>query len=165
MKRSTGIKGLIIFAAVVGLAGYAFAHGSGMMGGGMGRGMMGDGHGSGYGTMDQGRDYGRHRGGYGNGDLSREDAARYQQARNKFDEATRRLRNDIQDKQFELKDEMNQTEPDAAKVSRLQEELSRLQSEYDQKALAFELEIRKILPNGARGQNSMPDTGNDYRGW
>lgn len=162
MKKNMGMQLLVIIAAVLGLGGYAFAHGGGMMGGGMGGpGMMGSGSGYGYGMGGQGQGYyGRQMGnnGYG-GNLSQQDAARLQQARNRFDASTRRLRNDIRDKQAALNDEMNKTEPDAGSVSRLQNQLSRLRSEYDRKALAFQIEMRNIVPNGTNDRNTTPDNG------
>jgi hypothetical protein len=160
MKRNTGIKGLIITVAIVGLAGFAFAHGGGMMGGGngdgygmmgngngYGRGMMGNGNGYGYGMMNQGRGYEGPMGNYGYGNLSREDAARLQQAREKFNEATHHLRSAIRDKQDALQDELHKRDPDAGKISRLQRSLSQLRSEYDQKESAFERETRNMPPN------------------
>lgn len=165
MKRTNGAIWVVAVISIIGLAGLAFAHGggygSGMMGGGMmGPGMMGDGYGHGYGMMNQGRGYGQHMGDYGYGNLSREQADRLEKARESFSDNTRQLRNDIRDKQFALNDELNKSDPDVAKVGQLQKELSELKSDYDQKALAFELETRKILPEGSGGRGFGPGYGN-----
>ena len=163
MKKITGIQGFLIIAAVVSLAGLAFANGGGMTGGGsgMGPGMMdngsGNSYGNNYGMMNQGnQNYGHNTGNNAYGALSRQDAARLQQARSNFEQNTRQLRSDIQNKQTALKGALSKAEPDAARISRLQSEISQLRSEYDQKALALELETRRILPNGGAGQNLPP---------
>ncbi len=163
MKNIKSIQGFLIIAAVISLAGLAFANGGGMMGGGdgMGPGMMGNGYGNSYGNtfgmMNQGnQNYGRNMGNNAYGALSRQDTARLQQARSNFEQNTRLLRSDIQNKQVALKSALSKTEPDAARISRLQSEISQLRAEYDQKALALELETRRILPNGGAGQNLPP---------
>ena len=159
MKNRNRLHGLIIVAAIVGIAGLAFAGGGmmgggggyshGMMGGGSGygHGMMGNGYGPGYGMMNQGRGYGDRSGDYGYGNRSREDSARLPQSTSRFDEATRELRSDIRDKQAALQNEMDKATPDRDKVHRLQGELSDLRAEYDRKALDFELENRNLQPS------------------
>lgn len=149
MKRINGISGTIIVIAIVGVAGLAFAHGGGYGYGMMGPGMMGNGYGYGMmgpGMMDQGGYYGNHMGDDGYGRLTREQADRLEKARDSFYDSTRQLRHDIRDKQFALNDELDKAGPDAAKVIQLQKDLSQLRSEFDQKALAYRLETRKILP-------------------
>lgn len=159
MRKRNSLNGLIIVAAIVGLAGLAFA-GGGMMGGGggyghgmmgngngYGHGRMGNGYGSGYGMMNQGRGYQDRNGNYGYDNRFREDSERMQQSGSRFDEANRGLRNDIRDKQEALQNEMDKATPDRDKVHRLQSELSQLRAEYDRKALDFELENRKLQSN------------------
>lgn len=156
MKKINGFSGAIIVIAIVGLAGLAFAHGGGYGYDMMGPGMMGNGHGYGMmgpGMMDQGRYYGNPVDDDGYGRLNREQADRLEKARNSFFDSTRQLRHDIRDKQFSLNDELDKSSPDAAKVQQLQKELSQLRSEYDQKSLAYRLEIRKIMPEGAGDRN------------
>ena len=155
---------IIAFIATTGLVATAFAHGGwdgdgygghmmgygtgygmgpGMMGYGgygMGPGMMGYGYGPGNGRYDRG-EY--------SGALSKQDSNRLQQARDKFFDETRMLRNQIRDKQFALNDELDSANPDKTKVTELQTALSRLQSDYDQKSLAYRLEVRKLLPENA----------------
>jgi zinc resistance-associated protein len=117
---------------------------------GMGPGMMG--YGPGNGSYGRGAYY---------GNLSQEDSNRLQQARDKFFDETRELRNQIRDKRFALNDELDSANPDKAKVTELQTALSRLQSDYDQKALAYRLDVRKILPEsaGPRGYGYGPGNG------
>jgi len=118
--------------------------GPGMMGyggQGMGPGMMGYGYGPGYGRYD--------RGNYP-ASVSREDSNKLQQAQDKFFDETHALRNQIRDKQFALNDELNNANPNRAKVAELQMAISKLQSDYDQKALDYRLEVHKILPKGTR---------------
>ena len=129
---------------MMGYGGYGgYGMGPGMMGYGsyggygMGPGMMGYGYGPGYGRYD--------RGNYP-ADLSKEDSDRLQQAQDKFFDQTRTLRDEIRDKQFALNDELNNTNPDRTKVAELQKTISKLRSDFDQKALDYRLEVRKILP-------------------
>lgn len=146
------IKTSLIIIAIVATAGMvstAFAHG-GWGGNGYGGHMMGYGYGMGPGMMGYGPGYGRYDRGNYPADLSREDSNKLQHARDKFFDETRTLRNQIRDKQFALNDELDNANPDKAKVAELQKAISKLQSEYDQKALAYRLEVRKILPEGTR---------------
>ena len=149
MKRIHGITSALVVIAVVGFAGLAFAHGGGYGYEMMGPGMMGNGGGYGMmgpGMMDQGSYYGNPMGDDGYGRLTREQADRLDKARDSFYDGTRQLRINIREKQFALNDELDKANPDTAKVQQLQKALSRLRSEYDQKALAYRLETRKILP-------------------
>lgn len=155
MKRLQGALWAVGIIGIIGLAGLAFAHESGY-----GWGMMGGGYGHGYGMMGQGRGYGRHMGDYGYGDLSKEQAERLEQARDNFFKNTRQLRNDIRDKQVALDEELAKSTPDTAKAGKLQKALSELQSDYSQKALAYELETREILPEGDRGRGFGQGYGN-----
>jgi Spy/CpxP family protein refolding chaperone len=153
---------IIAFVTTAGIVSTAFAHGGwdnraygGHMMGyshGMGPGMMGDGgYGMGPGMMGYGPGYGRYHRGWGNSaDFSREDSRKLQQARDKFFDATRTLREQIRDKRFALNDELNSANPDKAEVIELQKTISKLQSDFDQKALGYRLEVRKILPEGVR---------------
>lgn len=151
---------LIAFIATTGLVSMAFAdggwdgygghmgYGPGYGGSNMGPGMMG--YGSGYGMGPGMMGYGR---GVYPGDLSPEDGNRLQQIREKFFAETRELRREIRDKQFALNDELDGANPDRAKVTELQKALSQLQSDYDQKVLTYQLNMRKTLPQ-SRGPAS-----------
>lgn len=130
--------------------------GNGMMGRGyyghhgMGPGMMGPGYG-GY-MMGWDADNAPHNRGYADwGNLSDADAAKLRASQRKFYQDTQSLRNQIDQKQLALSSEMDRANPNRDRVMKLQKELSKLQSEFDQKALAHRLEIRKLLPDNYQG--------------
>ena len=156
MKTTRTTKS-IVAAAVVLIAGatFAFAHGGwdnddygygghmrgyrgGMMGPGYGGHKMGPGWERGYGP--------------GNSKLSDEQVAKIDAARDKFYDETRSLRRDIDDKAYDLRREMNKENPDAGKVADIQKQLSKLESEFDQKAVQHRLEMRKLMPDEFQGQ-------------
>ena len=162
MKLNT--KSIFGLAAVLilGIAAVAFAHGGWGYGshmGGYGGHMMGPGYGGG--TM-MGPGYGGHMmgwdadndaycRGYGaRGNLSDQDAAKLDASREKFYQDTRGLRDQIEEKSLALRDEMDKTTPDQAKIFALQKEISSLRSDFDQKALTHQLEVRKMLPEDFR---------------
>ena len=185
MSFKLGKKTLVI-SAIVFLSGaaLAFAHGGYGRGGdwdgygghmmGWGGGhmmdygpgpMMGYGPGSGYGPgpMMRGDGYGPHMRGYGYGNgpnISKEDAAKLDAAREKFYNETKDLREQIENKRIDLRQELNKENPDSSKAATLQKELSKLESEFDQKALTHRLEMRKLLPDDVRG----PRYGRGYGG-
>lgn len=84
------------------------------------------------------------------GDLSDKDATKLNASRDKFYNDTRELRSKLDEKRDELRDAINQNNPDRAKVFELQKQVSSLQGEFDQKALAHRLEMRKLLPENYR---------------
>jgi hypothetical protein len=167
ISMKTNKKTIIGLAAVLTLAiaAFAYAHGGGygggyMMGpGGYGGHMMGPGYGGhmmGYGPGYVGHmGYGPHMRGYDNwGNLSNEDAAKLDQARDKFFNSTQDLRRQIDEKQYAIQEELSKDIPDTGKVVNLQKALSGLQAEFDQKALAYRMEVNKLLPQeSARGPN------------
>jgi len=114
----------------------------------------GKGRGSGWGHHRGGMNYQGDRGcGYGDS-MSPEASAQFEQKREAFFNETRDLRNSLFEKERELQGEMAQAEPDAAKASQLQRELSDLQSQYDQMRIDHMLEMRKLNPNAGRGFRS-----------
>lgn len=136
----------------------AYGMGPGMMGYGggygMGPGMMGYGaYGMGPGMMGYGPGYGS----YGNGNgyaanLTQEQRDKLDATQEKFYSETQKLREKIQDQQYALRSELAKDNPDADKVGTLQKGLSKLEGEFDQKAVQYQLEVRKILPDSvARG--------------
>jgi Spy/CpxP family protein refolding chaperone len=152
MKSAMGILAVVITVSIASIA-FAFCgdgsgYGGNMMGNGGGYG-GGNGYAMGPGMMGYGPGY-RHMNGYygsnGYGNLSREDAAKLEQSQQKFFYDTSSLRNSIRDKQFALNDELQKPDPDGAKVIDLQKQLSQLESQFDQKALAHRLELRKEFP-------------------
>jgi hypothetical protein len=162
-KSIFGLAALLIF----GIAAVAFAHGGWgdggyMMGPGYGGHMMGPGYGGGhmmgpgYGGHMMGWDSDDgpyHRGYCDRGNLSDEDAAKLDAAQEHFVNDTRELRRSIDEKQLALESELSKTNPDKTKALDLQQQLSRLRDDFDQKALAHRIEVQKIVPNGyaARG--------------
>lgn len=179
MNVKLGKKTLIISAVIL-LSGaaLAFAHG------GYGRGYDGDdgygygshmrgwggGHMMGYGPgpMMRGDGYGPHMRGYGYGygaDLSKEDAAKLDDAREKFYNDTKALREQIEEKRIDLGQELRKEEPDTAKAATLQKELSKLETEFDQKALTHRLEMRKLLPENFAGPRFGRGPGYGGRCW
>jgi len=163
MLRTTRISGIIVLAAIIGFAGFAFANGGGMMGGGsmMGSGTMGGSSGFGESMLDLIRSYTGRMGNGGNGDLSQRESARVQRARDNFLHSTRQLRSDIRDKQSSLKNELGKTAPDKDKVNQLREELFRLQSIYDQKLSAYERENRNATSDREGDESANPSYGYD----
>lgn len=160
MKLTFARKSFIITAALLMIgSGAAFAHGG--WGGGYGGHMMGpygrhmmnwDDYGPGMGP-GYGPGYGPGMRGNGRwGALSEEDAAKMAEVREKFFTETEALRNQISEKRFALRNEMVKETPDANKAAQLQKELSALETEFDQKALAHRLEVRKLLPERSFGR-------------
>lgn len=154
MKHNKTIIGLVIGIFSVGFVALASAngwHGGWHTGHMMGNGMMG------YGMGYQGHmmDYGHH----GYADLSSEDAAKLKEFQDEFYNATQELRDAIQDERLALDEELGKDTPDRAKALELQKELSKLESEFDQKVLAHQLELRKTFPD------SDVAMGNGYGGY
>jgi zinc resistance-associated protein len=152
-KEAKGIMVLMV-VAIFGIATLAFA--------GWGRGygyMMGPGgggpgwhHGSGYGYNQQGY--------YGN--LSDEEIANLDQQRTEFLRETDNIRQQLYDKELDLRNELAKEDPDTGKASALQSEISRLQSELDQKRIDFQIQARKSAPGynrGFRGYGPMAGNG------
>jgi len=173
----TRIKKSIFLGAVLLIAtgAIAFAHGGGGYGGyGMGPGMMGNGgyggYGMGPGMMGNGG-YGMGPGMMGSGpwndrgynaNLSDEQRDKLDAAREAFFNDTRQLRDQIQEKRYSLKNEFNKENPDTAKIAQLQKELSKLDSEFDQKSIAYQLEVRKFLPENDLRAGFGPGFRNGY---
>ena len=123
--------------AVLGIGINAFAHGS--RGWGQHRGNM------------------HYQGGYGKGimnQMSPEEYKQFEQKREVFRSETQDIRTSLFEKERELQNELGKTEPDAAQASRLQKEISDLQSQFDQKRIENMVEMRKLNPNAGRGFKS-----------
>ena len=161
--NTTSIFGLAAVLTLA-IATVAFAHGgwgyeshmgdygSHMMGPGYDGGhMMGWDYGGGH-MMDYDCNYGRHMRGHDAwNNLSDADAAKLEASQEKFYEDTRILSDRINKRQIALSDEMDKSNPDQGRVLALQKEISSLKSDFDQKALAHQLEVRKLLPEAYRG--------------
>jgi zinc resistance-associated protein len=102
-----------------------------------------------------GRGYG-HMGGYGYGqggyygNLSDEEIAKLDQQRSEFFKATENIRQKLYEKELALRSELVKKSPDTSKASRLQNEISKLQGELDQKRLDYSIQARKNAPNDNR---------------
>ncbi len=143
---------VLAIVAVLGIAVTSFA--------GWGRGHWGYGH-------HMGPGYGMHRGwgggpsGYGGSGyqsgLSDEDIARLDKERRAFFEATSELREELYQKELELRSELAKPEPDAKKAAGLQKEISNLEGQLDEKRLDQQIKMRKDFPqSGYMGQGYGP---------
>ncbi len=141
MFRLRNVIITIVSIAVLGIGISAFAHGGMGWGGG----------------------WGHHRGGMycqgdeDNGNMSRmspETYKQFEQNREAFFNETRDIRTSLFEKERELQNELVKDEPDVAQASRLQKEISDLQSQFDQKRIEHMVEMRKLNPNAGRGYNS-----------
>lgn len=158
---------LVILAIIgmVGLAATAFADwemGPGnrgwRMGPGHNRGMMGDPE-AGYGPGWCGQGYAAN--------LSEADLKKIDDARQAFFDATKSLKQNIYQKELELRSEFAKENPDAGKLSSLQKELSELEGQLDQKRISHLLEMKKINPDAGgtgRGANRGCARGPAFRG-
>ncbi len=128
----------LISIALLGIGINAFAHR------GMGWGGGSDQQGSGW----------HHRGGYGagpNDSVSKEEYKQFEEKREAFLKETREIRASLVEKEQALQGELAKSEPDAAKASGLQKEISELQSQFDQKRIDHMVEMRKLNPKAGRG--------------
>jgi hypothetical protein len=132
---------VLTVAAVIGIGTYAFGH----MGGGYGN----------YGRMHGGP--GMHQGYYGESgndyrtDLKDEDLKALEEERSAFLKATDSVRQNLYSKELELRSELYKENPDVAKAEALQKEISKIESELDQKRIGHMIQIRKLNPNASRG--------------
>ena len=166
MKR-VNLRNALIISAILLLAGAGtvWAHGGygPMMGyGGYGGHMMG--YGGGYDPMMGYGGYGGHMMGPGYGpaygNLSQDQYNKLDNARQKFYDQTQDLRDEMDQKNYAIQEELNKPNPDRAQLESLQKELSALRAQYDKYALDYNLAVRKIVPDAARG----PAYGNGCRG-
>ena len=138
MRTLRNVLIIITSATVIMLGVNAFAHSGMGWGGGWGH------HGGGM----------HYQGGYGDryGDqLSKEEYKQLEQKREAFFKDTRELRANLVEKERELQNELAKNEPDTAKASQLQKEISDLQSQFDHKRIDHMIEMRKSNPNAGRG--------------
>ena len=122
---------------------------------------------AGWGRGHMGPGYGMH-GGWGQGpmgyggqgyqsDLSDEEIAKLDKERKAFFEATSDLREQRYQKELELRSELAKPEPDVKKAAGLQQEISGLESELDQKRLDHRIKMKKDFPRfGFRGDGYGP---------
>ena len=156
------VKGIMI-ATIIGIFGFASLS------------IAGWGNGCGYGMGNGGRGMGwHHRGGDGYGmmgsygNLSDEEIAKLDQQRSEFFKSTEETRAQLYEKELALQSELAKENPDTNKASGLQQEISKLQGELDQKRLDFEIQTRKSSPNYNRaygGHGRMMGSGYGGRGY
>lgn len=84
------------------------------------------------------------------GDLSQDDIKALIEGRKVFSDSTRDLRQDICSKELELQTELAMNTPDAKKATTLQAEISKLESELNQKRLTYMLWKNKTRFNAFR---------------
>jgi hypothetical protein len=90
-------------------------------------------------------------------DLSDEEIAKLDQERQAYFDATSTLRENLYQKELELRSELAKAEPDAKKAVGLQKEISDLESQLDQKSLEHRIKMRKEFPRfGYRGEGYGP---------
>ncbi len=162
MKKGLITTGIAVVAMVM-FSTYVFADG------GWGRHHRGEGYrmggaedcprfgGSGEGRYGKGNS-GEGRYGKGNsnwGNLSEEDAAKLDKAREVFFEDTKDVRQSIYQKRLAMRAEMAKKDPDAKKLGELQQEVSDLKADFDQKRLNHRLEMKKLLPDDYQASGRM----------
>jgi zinc resistance-associated protein len=94
--------------------------------------------------------YGYNQGGY-YGNLSAEEIAKLDQQRAEYFKATEDLRQKLYEKELALRSELAKEDPDTGKASKLQSDISTLQSDLDQERLNYEIKTRKSVPSYNRG--------------
>ena len=130
---------VISFVAIGATAWAGWGNGYGMRGGGMGWH-----HGNGYRDGYQGCAY------WGD-NLSKEDYQKLDAERQSFIDGTRELRQSLYQKNLELKSELAKTNIDEKKVSSIQNELSNLEAQFDQKRIEHITKMKKINPDVGMG--------------
>ena len=92
------------------------------------------------------------RGGQGNmGNMSAEDMQKMQKERDAFLKDTEGLRQDLYNKDLELRNELGKQNRDERKVANLQKEISQLETQFYQKRDEHMIKMQKINPNAGRG--------------
>ena len=160
MRRNTliitGIALLITIAAVS-----AFAHDSGWSRSrGYGH-MMGS---DSWGGPGMQRGYMYDQGGYYD-NLSADEIAKLDQQRAEYFKATENIRQKLYEKELALRSELAKENPDTSKASKLQSDISTLQSNFDQERLNYEIKARKSTPSYNRGPRGYGPRGGGYCMW
>ncbi|MBW2479954.1 MAG: periplasmic heavy metal sensor [Deltaproteobacteria bacterium] len=132
----------IIVLTVIGVIGFAATSFAGW-----GRGGGGNcwGQGSGWSQRDAGP------AGF-QGNLSDEEIDRLDKERQAFFEDTRELRENLYQKELELRSEMAKKDPDAKKAVSLQKEISELEGQLDQKRVEQRIKMQKENPDFFAGR-------------
>ena len=88
------------------------------------------------------------------GELNDEDKKNIQETRKAFYEATKDIRGNLYEKELVLRAEFAKESPDVKQATSLQKEISKLESEIDQKRLEYMINIKKINPEIGRGDRN-----------
>ena len=86
------------------------------------------------------------------GNLSDEQITRLNKKRRAFFEETRNLRENVYQKELELRSELAKADPDAQKAADLQTEVSNLTAQLDQKRIAHRIKLQKENPEFFAGR-------------
>ncbi len=100
--------------------------------------------------------------GYGDTSLSAEQFKQMDEQRQSFFENTATLRQDIYQKDLDLRSELAKETPDTAQASRLRKELSQLEADLEQKRFDHMMAMRKISPEAGRGGYGRGVRGSGY---
>jgi len=135
---------IMVIIAIVGIVGYAATSFAGW-----GRGGGGNcwGQGGGYGQ----RGFGSAGPGY-QGDLNDQDIDKLNKERQAFFESTRQLRENLYQKELELRSEMAKQEPDVNRAVALQKEVSEIEGQLAQKRVEHRLKMQKENPDFFAGR-------------
>ena len=157
MKKNIKIIVGVAVIAIFGISTFAIAD----WGHGHGRMMGPDGSGQNWHNRNG---YGYGQDGY-NSNLTADEIAKIDKQRSDFIKATEDIRQELYKKDLALKSEMAKEKPDVNVASGLQQEISKLEGELDQKRLDYEIQARNIAPNYSRNnRGSGQMMGYGYRG-
>ena len=104
---------------------------------------------AGWGGMHSGYGYGQE--GY-SGNLSTDEITKIDQQRAEFFKATEDIRQKLYEKELALRSELAKKNLDTSMASKLQSDISKLQSNLDQKRLDYEIRARESVPSYNRGR-------------
>jgi zinc resistance-associated protein len=141
MKKKNKRTLILTVVAIFGITTLAFAGWSRGYGHMMGPDSWGPDMHSGYGYGQEGY--------YGN--LSADEIAKLDQQRAEYFMATENIRQNLYEKELALRSELAKDNPDTSKASKLQNDISTLQSTLDQERLNYEIKAGKSAPNYNRG--------------
>ena len=141
--KNVNLSKILVWVTIIGIVGfgaYAFAD-----------------WGMGYGPQRWGHmGPGWHHGGYGNpgfqSDLSDEQITRFNNERQAFIKDTSDLRENLYQKELELRSELAKKDPDAKKAVVLQKEISDLEGQLDQKRVEHRIRMQKENPEFFSGR-------------
>ena len=83
--------------------------------------------------------------------MTQEEYEQVEQNRAAFFRETQGIRDSLYEKGRDLENELAKTEPDVAKASQLQKEISDLRAQLDQKRIEHVVEMKKLNPDAGRG--------------